>query len=245
MSPVENIRQTVILAAGRGRRIGCGQLDVPKALLAVAGRSLLLHALHQAETYGCEEAVIVAGYRADKVERYLEGLSISMRLTTVYNSEFDGPNGVSLLAAEPRVDERFFLQMADHLFAAPVFERLAAREAGPSRGARLLIDREPLIDDLDDATKVRLDGARIVEIGKRISRWDAVDAGCFLLDRRIFDALRQAAKQGPPTVSAGMRHLAAQRLLVGVDIEGVSWLDVDTPEALQAAQELLVGTLPS
>ena len=66
MSPV-NIRQTVILAAGRGRRIGCGQLDMPKALLAVADRPLLLHALNQAETYGCEEAVIVVGYRADLI----------------------------------------------------------------------------------------------------------------------------------------------------------------------------------
>lgn len=95
------------------------------------------------------------GYRADVVERYLDGLSTSMRLTSVYNSEFDGPNGLSLLAAESRVDERFFLQMADHLFAAPVLERLVRKEARPGDGARLLIDREPLIDDLDDATKLR------------------------------------------------------------------------------------------
>lgn len=56
-------------------------------------------------------SVSAVGYRADVVERYLDGLSTSMRLTSVYNSEFDGPNGLSLLAAESRVDERFFLQM--------------------------------------------------------------------------------------------------------------------------------------
>jgi choline kinase len=58
---------------------------------------------------------------------------------------------------------------------------------------RLLVDHAPKHLDEVDATKVRIDQGRIVAIGKRVQPWDAIDAGYFLLDQRIFGALRAAS----------------------------------------------------
>lgn len=233
VSPVD---QTVILAAGSGRRLTQARPDVPKPLLHVAGRPLLAHALGQAVAAGCTEAVVVVKHRASAVEAFLDGLDVDLRIRTVHNPH-EGPNGLSLLAAEPLAEDRFFLQMADHVFAAPVLARLAAPKLA-STSARLLVDRQPRHIDLDDATKVRVTGADIVAIGKRIAPWNAVDTGCFLLTPRVFAALREVPAEEPLTVSSGIRRLAAHGLMCGVDLEDVAWMDVDTPADQRDAERL-------
>jgi choline kinase len=237
--PVPAVAQTVILAAGSGRRLTQGRPDVPKPLLHVAGRPLLAHALGQAVAAGCQEAVVVVKHQASAVEAFLDGLNIDLRIRTVHNPH-DGPNGLSLLAAEPLAADRFFLQMADHVFAAPVLARLADPVLAPT-SARLLVDRHPRHIDLDDATKVRVAGAEIVAIGKRIAPWNAVDTGCFVLTARVFAALREVPAEEPLTVSSGIRRLAADGLMSGVDLEDVAWMDVDTPADQRDAEQLFTG----
>ena len=235
----DGTRQTVILAAGNGARLNGSRPGVPKPLVDVAGRPMIEHALRQARVAGCNEAVVVVGCEADLMRRHLGGLDTSLRITVVHNPLFDQPNGVSLLAAESYAAERFFLQMADHVFARPVLHLLDAPGAAPGDSVRLLIDYAPAGIDEDDATKVRVSDSLITAIGKRITPWDAVDAGCFRLDSRIFEALRQAGRVQPPSVSAGMERLATTGHLAAVPLEGVRWTDVDTPEDLARADTLL------
>ena len=67
-------RTAVILAAGRGSRLGPRGEDRPKCLVEVAGRSLLdwqLDALHAA---GIERVVVVGGYRGDMLSGPFERL---------------------------------------------------------------------------------------------------------------------------------------------------------------------------
>ncbi len=106
-------------------------------------------------------------------------------------------------------------------------------------GGRVLVDRAPGAIDLADATKVRLEGERVVAIGKGIDPWDAVDAGCFVLTRAVFDALREAEPSEPRTVSSGMRQLARRGLLGAVDVGGTEWVDVDTPGDRELAERML------
>ncbi len=239
------VRQTVILAAGNGVRLNGLRNGLPKPLVQVAGRPLIEHALKQARAAGCDEAVVVVGCEADLMREYLEHLDTVLRLTIVYNPKFDQPNGVSLLAAEPFAAERFFLQMADHVFARPVLQFLDARNAAPADCLRLLVDFEPRDIDLDDATRVRVVGGRITAIAKGITPWDAVDSGCFLLDRRIFAALREAGTQAAPSVSAGMSLMARDGQLAAVRFQGVPWTDVDTPRDLARANVLLRKPRPT
>jgi len=231
-------RQTIILAAGNGTRIQAGLPGIPKPLVPVGGRPLIEHALQQAELAGCHSAVVVVGSHADRIEQHLRQLATPLRLQLVHNPQFDLPNGVSLLAAEPWAEDRFFVQMADHVFLAPVLGLLDGAGPAPGDDPRLLVDEAPQGFDEDDATKVRVRDGRIVAIGKALSPWDAIDTGCFRLDPRVFGALRDAAADGPPSLSAGMSRLAAAGLLRPVPLRAVAWADVDTPADRVRAEAL-------
>ncbi len=238
------MRQTVILAAGNGQRINSAQNGHPKPLVRVAGRTLMEHALGQAVSAGCEEAVVVVGCGAEVMEAHLRQLDVPIAIKVVHNHQTDRPNGVSLLAAEEHADDRFFLQMADHVFTRPVLGYLEAAESRPGSCARLLVDSAAAHHDEVDATKVQIEGGRIVRIGKKVRPWDAIDAGYFLLDRCVFSALREAERSEEPSVSAGMRRLAAEKTLAPVTLPSVAWVDVDTPQDRDNAEQLLVGRAP-
>ena len=237
------IRQTVILAAGTGTRLGGADQGLPKPLVRVAGRPLIDHALDQACQAGCDEAVIVVGGNANAIDAHVADLRLPIRVVTVVNEDYAKPNGVSLLKAEPQVTGPFFLQMADHVFEFPVLPMLAAPRTDTGGRMRLLVDHAPVDIDEDDATKVCINGTRITAIGKELRTWDAFDAGYFLLDPRVFDALRDAEREEALSVSAGMRQLIRNDLLAPVALNGVRWMDVDTPRDWGYADDLLGRSL--
>jgi choline kinase len=229
-------RQTVILAAGNGQRLDVLGRNLPKPLLRVGGRPLIEHALDQAARAGCEEAVIVLGHQAKQLEEQLARIATPLRLRIAFNPQYDLPNGISLLAAESLIEERFFLQMADHVFSEPVLDRLT--DPSLDGAMRLLVDHSPRNLDEADATKVRISAGRVSAIGKEVLPYDAVDAGCFLLDRRVFAALHALSSEAA-SVSAGMEQLAAAGALAPIRLEGVVWVDVDTPADWARAEQLL------
>lgn len=233
------VTQTVILAAGNGSRLGSRVSGVPKPLVLVAGRPLIAHALAHAAASGCTEAVVVTGHESDRVRAAVEALGGPLRVRFAHNPDTSVPNGVSLLAAAPLAAPRFFLQMVDHLFAAETLPTLVASPLAPDEEGRVLVDRAPRDLDLEDATKVRLAGGRVSAIGKGISPWDAIDAGCFVLTSAIFDALRQVQSDRDRTVSSGMRQLVARGTLGAADVDGLRWVDVDTPADHAIAERLL------
>jgi len=235
------VHQSIILAAGVGARLGQAGGGVPKPLMTVAGVPLVAHALSHAIASGCREAIIVIGHEGARVRRAVEAMTPAIEIRFVSNPDPTTPNGESLLVAEPVAADRFYLQMVDHLFARPVLPRLSTVKLNGAVAAQVLVDRAPINLDLSDATKVRLAGDRVTAIGKGIGSWDAIDAGCFVLTRSIFDALRAVPSSEPRTVSSAMRQLVDRRALRAAEISGVRWIDVDTPGD-RAEAELLIAS---
>jgi choline kinase len=235
------VEQTVILAAGVGARISGSTDGVPKPLLRLAGVPLIAHALNHAESSGCREAIVVVGHESTRVREAVASIATSLSVRFVENPDPATPNGVSLMAAEPCARHCFFLQMVDHVFAEPVLRLLTKGALDAGIAGRLLVDRAPVGLDLSDATKVRLEGDRIAAIGKGLDPWDAIDTGCFLLTRRIFEALRSVPPTEPRTVSSAMRRLVERQALGAIALEGVRWIDVDTPADRVDAERLLAG----
>jgi 1L-myo-inositol 1-phosphate cytidylyltransferase len=233
-----SVTQTVILAAGYGSRLGSAESGVPKPLMTVAGVPLIAHAIEHARASGCVDAVIVIGYQGARVQAAVEEMAPAMGVRFVENRDVSVPNGLSLLAAERLAAHCFYLQMVDHVFAGVALPKLAAQAFGDGELGRVLIDRAPGAIDLADATKVRLMGSRVTAIGKSIEPWDAVDAGCFVLTPAVFDALRRVPSGEPLTVSSGMRQLVASGALGAADVDGVEWIDVDTPADRAMAERL-------
>ena len=223
----------LILAAGNGSRLRNVSGTLPKPLVPFNGKPLLEHVLLGARDAGIERFVIVVGYRGDLIRSWVAARKFrGMQVDFIENSEYNKNNGISVLKAGEAIYQNFLLLMSDHIFETETASALL-RQRVEDDGTILAVDRKlQNIFDMDDATKVRCIGDYIVDIGKQITRYDAVDTGMFLCTPAVFTALEQASVNGNCSLSDGMRLLAAKRKFRAFDIGHALWQDVDTPKAL-------------
>ena len=230
------IKQCLILAAGNGTRLRAISADLPKPLVSFQGRPILEHIVRRAQEAGIEEFVIVLGYRGDLIRDWFESRWRGRaRFTWVENPDYHKSNGVSALKARNALHDNFLLLMADHLFESKTARMMVRQQLEPGE---VILGVDPHIGrifDIDDATKVRRIGDQIVDIGKDIAEYDAIDTGMFLCTPALFDDLERSSKDGNCSLSDGMRRLASGGRLRALEIGDAPWHDLDTPEAFAHA----------
>ncbi len=234
-------RSGVVLAAGYGSRLREAERGPLKPLVEVAGVPLIFRALRGLVQAGAEQLVVVVGFRGEELTRAIQaGPDVGAPVVFVDNQRFDLSNGVSLLAARPALAPEFVVAMADHVIGPEVMALARAHVPEPG-GATLLVDRRVAeVFDLDDATKVRTSGTRLVDIGKTIETYDCIDTGVFVCTHGLLDALEEEhASRGDASLSQGVHRLAARGKMAVLDIEGGFWQDVDTPDMLAHVEEVL------
>src|SRR3569832_838526 len=236
------IKCAVVIAAGFGSRLRAGDDDTfPKPLRKVESVQLLVRVLRCLAASGIERAAVVLGYQADQIRAALEQeSSLGLQVSYVLNGQYAKGSGVSVLAARDFIGSGRVLSMADHLYSPRVVSAVLAPEF-PVGSSVLGVDYD--IDrcyDLDDATKVRLEGGRIVEIAKTLSSYNALDSGVFRIGPSLIEALDDVYRQkGDCSLSDGVRTLSQRGEFFGSDIGSACWIDVDTPEAARHAAHLV------
>lgn len=237
------MRQAVILAAGFGSRLARDDRDI-KPLRSVGGSTLIRRNLLLLESCGVERVVVVIGYRAEALREAVtaEAADLGLELVFVVNPDFERKNGISVLCARPHIDGDFILMMADHVFDRAIVEQAVATEV-PASGAVLFVDRKiDRVFDLDDATKVVTDGTRVLEIGKGLTRYNAIDTGIFACSPALFEALEAARAASPDadcSLSEGVAALRERGDMFVADIGAALWQDVDDEHMLANAERLL------
>src|SRR5208283_533967 len=213
--------------------------SAPKPLVPLLGAPLLEHIVLSSNAAGIEKFVIVVGYRADAIRRWFDDHPFNnSSITFVDNVDYQKANGVSALAAKELLRNPFLLLMADHIFEPKTARALLQQpldEGEVILGVDYHIDR---IFDLDDATKVKLEGNDIVDIRKDLLHYDALDTGMFLCSPALFERLEAVKKDGNCSLSDGMRQLGCERKLKGFDVGNGHWQDVDTPEAFAYTESI-------
>lgn len=230
----------LIVAAGAGGRLR--QRGQSKPLTPVNGVPLLERVIARARKAGVERFVVVTGYRAEDVRAALDLLAArdSISITHVHNDEWQRGNGVSVSKARPLLDGPFVLTMCDHLVDPAIVRDLMASRLEPDT-VTLAVDFNVSgsINDLDDVTRVLCADGRIVNIGKVIREFNAIDTGVFLCSPALFDALQLSQDAGDDSISGAMTVLAGQLKARVFDIRDRLWLDVDDPASLDKAEALL------
>lgn len=229
----------VILAAGEGSRLQEGGFTPPKPLVPLLGVSLAERVMDAFLGAGIRRFVVVVGAAREVVAAHFLELAARRcaQLTLVEAERWALGNGASALAARAAVGDRnFLLSMVDHLFTREMVEVVVARP--PQAGeAWLAVDKDKEgVFDVDDLTKVTLEGDRITGIGKDLKKWDAGDTGLFHCTPALFAALEKAQKKDKNGLSDGVKELIRTRAMGAIDITGHEWLDVDTAAALREAE---------
>src|SRR5687767_11275626 len=130
----------LIIAAGQGTRLR--SIAPSKPLAEVAGLPLIEHVVNAAAAGGATGFVVVTGYEPGPLETFLGSLAerSGLPIEAVRNEDWARPNGLSVLAAAPRLGSEFILLMSDHLFDPEILSGMIA--ADRSGAALTLADRK-------------------------------------------------------------------------------------------------------
>jgi len=225
----------IILAAGRGGRLGALTSERPKCLLRVGVRSLLEQQLEALRGQGLDSVVVVAGYRAEAVEAELNG-----RARLLLNPRHAETNSLfSLWLAREFAADGFVLLNADVLFDPEILRRVLD---SPHPEALAVERREKFSPE---EMKVELHGERIMALSKELpaERAHAENVGVLKFSpegaRVLFDRMEEllaggAEKQFCPFA---FNALADERPLFAVPIDGLPWIEIDFVEDLLRARE--------
>jgi len=239
--------RALILAAGRGSRMGGLGGGRPKCLIELEGRPLIERQIAALGRGGADEIGVVRGYRAATID--VPGL------TYFLNDRWAETNMVMSLVAAARWLRAgpVIVSYADIFYRSGLVRALAAAPGelaiAYDRQWRRLWTRR-FRDPLADAETFRIDTAgQLLEIGGRTTRvediegqymgllkftpaaWSAVEALISALDDTVRDRL---------DVTALLRRLLAEgRLPVGTVATDGQWGEIDSPEDVALYEKMI------
>lgn len=131
------IKRAILIAAGRGKRLGTHTDEIPKSMVEVGAHPILGWMWRAFASAGIEELVVIRGYRGDVLETFVRGLV--PRATFVDNTAWQTNNILlSLLYARPFLDQPCLMSYSDIIFTPAVAQAAVASPADIG----LVIDRE-------------------------------------------------------------------------------------------------------
>lgn len=224
------IRQAILLAGGRGTRLGDLTDDCPKPLLPVAGRPFLDWLVALLEEQDIQEIVVTTGYRPEVFDEWLENRYGDARVSLhVEHEPLD--TGGALCEMGDALHERFFVLNGDTLFDVPL-----ARLAG------LLVHGDGVAPSMAVALRRVRDtgryGAARVRDGRLVSFAEKSGEGPGLINGGVYAMHRTALdnRSAPLSIERTLvPELVRQRRVTAMPCEGF-FIDIGVPETYEAAQ---------
>jgi N-acetyl-alpha-D-muramate 1-phosphate uridylyltransferase len=204
--------QCVILAGGRGTRLGPLTDDLPKALVDVDGRAFLDYQLELLRAAGVTDVVLCVGYLGSLVEAEIgDGSSHGLAIRYVHDGPFPLGTAGALRNALPLLDERFLVTYGDTLLSV---DYRAVADAQASSGLPALMTVLENDGRLGSSNAV-VDGGLVVAYGTSPppegARW--IDYGLLAFERG------EIARTTASDLEQELARLAEARQLATFEVE--------------------------
>ncbi len=225
--------QAVILAAGRGQRLAARVEEFPKCLLQVGGRALLNHQLAMLGAAGIRDICVVAGYHHSAVARVCRG-----RAHVINNRKWATTNSLySLWLTRHWVTKDMVVMNCDVLADQRILSRLLEQDL-----SSFAFDSGSGEDE--EHMKVQLTGDTLRSMSKTLDGSLVHGENVGMLKFSAFDARDLFAVAGTILEGGGenmwmasaVEELASDHSLRGVDVRGLSWIEIDYQEDLDDAR---------
>lgn len=235
--------RAVILAAGASRRLGNLTNETPKSLLNIGDKSLLQNQLDALDSFGITEAMIVVGYLKEQIIARFGTQYKNLQLNYRVNELYAQTNTVYslMLAGDYFLGHDFLYFNADVLFHPILLKRLL----DSPHATALAVEAKPCGEE---EVKVIVDSTgRVVRIGKQIS--SAESLGEFIGVAKFgaettpdfLASLKAVVAEGRQMsfFEAAVDRILSQHPMYAEDITGIPVVEIDFPEDLQRAREII------
>ncbi len=226
--------RALILAAGRGSRMGEKTSERPKCLLEVGGRALIEHQLEALADCGVGPVGIVVGYYADEIREV-----VGFRAEYIENTAWRRTNSLySFWLAREWVEGPVLVLNSDLLLDPKVLETVIKAD-----GDALAFDSDS--GSAAEQMKLEVRDGLLVSMSKTLPAERAAGENVGVLKfeersaRRLFEMAGQLIEAGGENdwLGSAVSKLAAERPLRPVDIAGLPWAEIDFPYDLERARK--------
>ncbi|MDO8526815.1 MAG: NTP transferase domain-containing protein [Deltaproteobacteria bacterium] len=231
--------KVLILAAGQGNRLEHLTDEFPKALTKVCGRELIRYQLDFLNHPAITQIGVVCGYQGFHLADFLK--KCRPEIVQMDNPDFLMGSILTLQKGISFLDDDFLLMNVDHIYPPKMLDLILKQVGGIT--AICDFDRKLVADDM----KVKLGKDRLLkQIHKGLNDFDGGYIGMTFCPKNkiaiYLNALETTlAAQGPKaSVEMILGELAAKGEPISIaDTSGNTWLEVDTLDDLQKAEEAL------
>jgi D,D-heptose 1,7-bisphosphate phosphatase len=236
------MKQAVILAGGKGTRLASVLKGLPKPLVDVCGKPLLLHQIELLCAHGFTDALVMVNHRADAIQEWLVGVDLPISVRLIDDGEPRGTAG-AVLAALGELEPEFLVMYGDTMLAVDLTRFWAWHRAVPGADVSLFLHPN---DHPHDSDLVEVDeSGRIVAFHAYphpTGAWlpNLVNAALYVVRR---ESLRAWADSAGPLDFA--KDLFPRMLAAGATLRGYASpeyiKDAGTPERLERVRNALTS----
>ncbi len=235
------IDKAVLLAAGRGTRMRELTADLPKPMIKVRGKPILLHIIEGLQTAGIKNFLIIVGYHGETVREYFgDGTCFGLQFNYATQTIQDGTGRVVELARDFAANSPFILNYGDILVDPANYKRIVdladdveaiisvKRGEDLSKGGAVFLNDQMDLVDLREKSKP----------GESTSEWYNAGLYAFLPSIFEFTAKLQPSPRGEYELTDAIRDLAQSgKKVKALELIG-EWADVRDPEILARLNRL-------
>ncbi len=243
-----NALQAIILAAGKGTRLNCK--DIPKVMLSIAGIPMIDFSLDNIKKAGFKKPVVVVGFQAEKVKKYLKNGVIyayqPKRLGTAHATlaaESKIPRNIKDVLVVMGDDSAFYdpqtiIDLIElHRQKSPSITMLTVHKKDPKGLGRVIRDETGHVTGIIEEKLATPAERKIKE----------VNAACYVFKTSFLWPALKKVKRNPTGeyFLPDLIQIANQegRRVIAHKISSSQWKGINTPEQLLAAHKAMVAKL--
>ena len=233
----------MILAAGYGSRLRPLTDRVPKALVEVAGVTMLERIARRLVAAGADRLIVNVHHHAGQIRRFIEerdGFGVEVRISEETDAPLETGGGVAAAAAHFRRDAPFFLHNVDIISGLDLASMYRAHEASGAL-ATLAVSGRPSgrllrFDDAGLQARVDTRDGTVEEARPARGRTrDRAFAGVHVVSPEIFDLLEESGAYS--IMTPYVRLARAGYRIEPYDAGDALWLEIGNAERLRRARE--------
>ena len=243
--------EAILYVAGRSVRLGAALTAGHKVLLEFGGMSLLERHLMHLANLSITQLTVVTGFAAEQVRACFPELSrkYQVEIAELHNPDFTEGSVLSMNVSLPvleRLREPVLLMDGDVLYGERMLARLVQ---SPTRTA-MLVDRNFSTAD-DDPVLVPMRGGKPFDF---VKKWkgEAVTIGESVgffkiaaedLPVLVSETKLRSARSRSDSYDDVIRALVQRGLFGAEDVTGLPWTEVDFPEDINYARDVILPLL--